>query len=37
VEALATCGAPLRRQAARAGLQVAKVKVSNHHFGAARP
>ncbi len=35
--ALTAGGARLRRQAVRAGQQVSKVKVSNQHFGAARP
>jgi hypothetical protein len=36
-EALTACGAPLRKQAVRAGLQVSKVKMPNQHFGEARP
>ena len=33
MKALSACGASTRRQAVRAGQQVSKVKVSNHHFG----
>jgi len=33
LKALSACGASTRRQAVRAGQQVSKVKVSNHHFG----